>query len=551
MPQLPSLGRLPGIPLVRAGRAALLAAALLLAAGPALGATITVGSTADTAADDGACTLREAIAAANTDTASGASAGECAAGDPGLDTVAFAIPGAGPHTLVVPAALPVVTSPLTIDGYTQPGATANSLPIGGGSNAVLRVVLSGGGAAVGLRFGAGSGGSSVRGLQVVGFTGTGILAESGGGLVVAGNFLGTDGVADLGNGGFGVDLFAATGATIGGNDPADVNVIAGNDSGIRVIGSGHRVLNNLINTSAAGSGLVPGTRGIEMTQASGAEVRGNVIGGSASGIRLFRGGTTGNVIAGNRIGVGLDGSDLGGPGASGVQVFDSLGTAPQGNLVGGSAPGEGNLIAHWGSDGVAIARFSAASPFPTGITLLGNEIRDNGGLAIKLADFAAGADASPDVNDPGDADDGPNRGQNFPVVQSASWDGTTLLLGLALESTADDGYRIEVFHSPACDPSGHGEAASFLGAITIPSIGPGGTWADPAAALAGPFAIAGGVITATATNLETGDTSELSACTPVTPAGVAAPEVPALGTPGWLALAGLLAAAALALLRGR
>jgi CSLREA domain-containing protein len=43
-------------------------------------ATITVSSTADAVANDGQCTLREAIIAANTDTASGSTTGECAAG---------------------------------------------------------------------------------------------------------------------------------------------------------------------------------------------------------------------------------------------------------------------------------------------------------------------------------------------------------------------------------------------------------------------------------------------------------------------------------------
>jgi len=42
--------------------------------------TITVNSTADVVADDGQCTLREAITAANSDTASGVSSGECVAG---------------------------------------------------------------------------------------------------------------------------------------------------------------------------------------------------------------------------------------------------------------------------------------------------------------------------------------------------------------------------------------------------------------------------------------------------------------------------------------
>jgi CSLREA domain-containing protein len=55
---------------------------------------IVVNSTADVAANDGQCTLREAITAANTNTASGAMAGECAAGQalPTVDTITFDIP---------------------------------------------------------------------------------------------------------------------------------------------------------------------------------------------------------------------------------------------------------------------------------------------------------------------------------------------------------------------------------------------------------------------------------------------------------------------------
>ncbi|HEX5147567.1 MAG TPA: CSLREA domain-containing protein, partial [Candidatus Limnocylindrales bacterium] len=51
-----------------------------LGVAPVLAASIVVDSLVDTAADDGLCTLREAITAANTDTASGATAGECPAG---------------------------------------------------------------------------------------------------------------------------------------------------------------------------------------------------------------------------------------------------------------------------------------------------------------------------------------------------------------------------------------------------------------------------------------------------------------------------------------
>ena len=64
-------------------------------------ATIVVNSVADTVADDGSCTLREALAAATTNVASGATPGECTAGEPlpAVDTIAFAIPGSGVHTI--------------------------------------------------------------------------------------------------------------------------------------------------------------------------------------------------------------------------------------------------------------------------------------------------------------------------------------------------------------------------------------------------------------------------------------------------------------------
>jgi len=69
----------------------------------ALGAEITVDTTSDVTADDGACSLREALASARDDTTSGATAGECAAGDSGQDTV------------VVPAGTYVLTGPLAVD----------------------------------------------------------------------------------------------------------------------------------------------------------------------------------------------------------------------------------------------------------------------------------------------------------------------------------------------------------------------------------------------------------------------------------------------------
>src|SRR5690349_14320804 len=86
---------------------------------PIAGNTITVNSTLDVAnGSDGLCTLREAITAANSDAASGGTAGECAAGsstDP--DTISLAgVTG----TITLGSALPSITTEVTING---PGAS--------------------------------------------------------------------------------------------------------------------------------------------------------------------------------------------------------------------------------------------------------------------------------------------------------------------------------------------------------------------------------------------------------------------------------------------
>src|SRR4051794_41043221 len=85
------------------GRRAVLAIAMLAVSFPAAAgaATIDVTTGADGVADDGQCTLREAISSANADT----SVGGCAAGAAGADevrvpafTVALSAPGTSDNT---------------------------------------------------------------------------------------------------------------------------------------------------------------------------------------------------------------------------------------------------------------------------------------------------------------------------------------------------------------------------------------------------------------------------------------------------------------------
>jgi len=49
--------------------------------------TITVSTFSDVVANDGVCSLREAVTAANANAPSGAAAGECPAGTTGTDTI--------------------------------------------------------------------------------------------------------------------------------------------------------------------------------------------------------------------------------------------------------------------------------------------------------------------------------------------------------------------------------------------------------------------------------------------------------------------------------
>ena len=144
---------------------ALAAAILGLMAGPAMAqaASISVNTEADSVANDGSCSLREAITAANANVASGAAAGECAAGT-GTDAISvpggdFGLSRAGANENANATGDLDVTSDLSITGA---GVDATSIG-GAGIDRVLHVL-----AANGL---GGTGGASFGGFG--GFGGPG------------------------------------------------------------------------------------------------------------------------------------------------------------------------------------------------------------------------------------------------------------------------------------------------------------------------------------------------------------------------------------------
>src|SRR5262249_17853110 len=135
------------------------------------------------------------------------------------DTISFNIPGSGVHTITPHGALPPITDPVTIDGYTQAGASPNTSAANAPNNAVLLVQLSGADAHFGdSGLTISTNDSTVQGLIINRFTGAGISITDGGQRNhIAGNFIGTDatGTTAAGNAS-GVLISSGSNNTIGG-----------------------------------------------------------------------------------------------------------------------------------------------------------------------------------------------------------------------------------------------------------------------------------------------------------------------------------------------
>lgn len=201
-------------------------------------ATIVVNSSADTSADDGSCTLREAILASNSNTASGATPGECIAGDSGVDsinfnitgTADFTIDGQNGYTIQPSGGLPNITETVTIDGYSQPGARANTAVAPEPLNGRLLIELQGSPGLGMPNIQANS--SIIRGLVINSFDSSGVIIW-GDDIQILGNYIGTDPTGLIAqpnalNGINGNSSGTSDRAVIGTTNPADRNIISGN-----------------------------------------------------------------------------------------------------------------------------------------------------------------------------------------------------------------------------------------------------------------------------------------------------------------------------------
>jgi hypothetical protein len=284
-------------------------------------------------------------------------------------------------------------------------------------------------------------------------------------------------------------------------------VINGFHVGINMVGldtTRNSVEGNFVGTNTAGDAAL-GNALIGVSISSG--VPGNTVGGTEPAQRNLISGNGGdgvlvaganNRVQGNLIGTTADGTgDLGNSG-DGVRVSIS------GNTVGGTEPEAANTIAFNGGSGVLIGSSTAK-----GNSVLSNEVFDNEGLGI---DLSGGTEDSFGVtsNDSGDTDSGANDLQNFPVIDSAtrsSATGFTTITG-TLDSDPDEGFLIQCFLAEGqADASGHGEGEVLLDTTSRSTDSSGEATFQCDSREAG----LGREVTATATRIDTGDTSEFSA----------------------------------------
>ncbi len=285
----------------------------------------------------GVCSLRAAILQANV--------------NPGPDVIHFNIPGAGPHRINLGDRLPTISDSsggLLIDGYTQPGASANTLDRL--SNASIKVEVYGPGFNSDVSFVISSADNTIRGLSIyrafwnVQLTGAGATGNR-----IVGNFIGTDPAASYQIPGARNQYQDQAGVEIGNSASfnhigtpalADRNVISGNPySGVRINHAGTRgnmVQNNLVGLHPNGnSSLYTYVAGIDVqwgaeeTLVGGyQEHGGNVVTGNTNyGVDLSHSSKNNRVI-GNYLGTNATGT------AVATHTGNLIGLAIKDNTVG-------------------------------------------------------------------------------------------------------------------------------------------------------------------------------------------------------------------------
>ncbi len=435
----------------------------------------------------------------------------------GFNTIKFNISGDCPRRITLSAGVSLQGSTL-IDGWSQPGSIKNTEE--STWNAVPCVILDGGNTvSTGIVTASqlGSGHLQIRGLAFERFS-TAILLTFGTNHHIFGNqfadTIGASGPLMRGNNIAITIAGTVSGAIIGGGDAANRNLIGSSaTAGVQITGPSTRanqVVNNLIGLDKDLVFALPNLDGVSISAKENTVTGNHISRNTRDGVVLKSANAHDNAILDNAIG----GSIVSGP-------FSALGNGRMGVLIDndayGNTIGPDNRIGKNGDSGVRV--LSAAGGHNA---IIANRINLSGSPGIDLgANGASPNDADPAICDitTGCA---ANRGQNFPVIESALRVAAGNVVGLNISASlyttySSDPYRIDFYRSSDCNTSGHGEGSYWIGSKNIVVTNSGfcannncfanfsfGTLNDPAV-------MAGDVISATATS-PNGDTSEFAAC---------------------------------------
>jgi hypothetical protein len=334
---------------------------------------------------------------------------------------------------VIGASLPALTDIAVIDATTATGHGVTPIITLDGALAGV--------AANGLTISAAS--STVKGFDIVNFSGNGLRLD-GGGTTIVNDYIGITTTGSIAaNGGNGIFISGSAGNVIGGTGATDANVISGNGGdGILINGlsaTDNLVVANFIGTNSTGTvALGNAGNGIEITNGArlntiggntptataftGKPVDGNLISGNGENGVLLTTGAGFNTLSGNFIGTDLAGTAalgnvldgvaivngannnsligttfpqppfvflnlMSGNGGNGLRIQDSNNTTVKANTFG---LGDDNATAvpnHL--DGVLIAGSSANTQFG-GVIPLGNIVAGNGQNGVEIRDTASG-----------------------------------------------------------------------------------------------------------------------------------------------------------------
>ncbi len=443
-------------------------------------------------ADSGAGSFRQAILDSNAGL--------------GYDTITFNMSGAGVRTISPTTALPTITDAVVINGYTQPGSSANTLTTR--NNAVILVELNGTSAGAGVNgLTITSDGSLVTGLAINRFLGMGINVRGAAAQnnTLQGNFVGLNasGTTAQANGSWGIFVDGSPNTTIGGATNGKRNLVSGNSQGgVAIIGgtaTGATIQGNWIGTDITGSldrgnalsgvyvGDAAGFGGVTSTgSASQSVIRDNVISGNDNAGLWINSGANNTQVYGNLIGTNASGSEALGNTDCGIYVqsnFNQIGgsTAAHRNVVSGNL--RGVSIGSGGTNNQVIGNYIGTdvsglipiqnSAFGVWISSVGNLLDGNtiansrlGGLRLEGTTgnngtyinntFSGNLGLAIDVGTEGRTlNDLPDMdgALNYPVVTSTRIVGNELIV----EGIMEAGMTVEIYISaPTADGVGQG-----------------------------------------------------------------------------------------------